>query len=112
MERGVIDSQPPRHPRPEAFHQHIRAAREIEQALAIGVALEIEDCAALAPVPYPISGRRAERVAAGPLDPGDPRAMIGKHHGGHRPGDSPGQIEHLESVKYASHLLSPKAYKP
>ena len=72
---------------------------EREEHLAIGVVAQVERRAPLAPQPHACAGELGERIARGRLDPGDAGAVIGEQHAGHRSGDAPRQVEHLDALE-------------
>ncbi len=89
MEGGEVDTQVFGHTGTEAFDKHIGAPRQVQEKLAVRAALEVEDRAALAAIPHPVSGLMPDGVAAGRLEFRDLGAVIAKQHPRHRARDPP-----------------------
>ncbi len=77
-------------------------SREIEKDSAVVRCLEVEDRAALSPVPHPVTRSLSEHVFRR-LNPGDDCSLVGQHHPDHRTRDSPGELQHADAREGAGH---------
>jgi hypothetical protein len=116
-QRLVVDAEAGGRPRRPALDDDVGPAGEGEEALAVVVGGEVEHGPALAAVPHPAAGERLERVAGRPLDPGDPRALVGQQHARHRTGDAPREVEDLDALQdplatRSGHSRSPRSSAP
>jgi hypothetical protein len=94
LEQGTgVDAEPLRYTGRIALQQHVGGGGEPEELRPAGAASEVKSQGPLAAVPHPGAWQPAERAAAGAVNPGDLRAMIGEDHSGHRPGDPAGEIQ-------------------
>ena len=88
MQRVVVDAEPLRDPGPPALDEHVGAACERDESVALRRVLEVEDDAALTPVVDRNRGGLlpAERVATRRFHPHHVGAVVGEEPGGLRAG--------------------------
>ena len=100
-EGGVVHAEAAGHARRERLHDHVRPGGELHEGVPPRRPAQVERAAALAPLPDHVARLAAEGVAAGGLDAGHGRTVVGQQHGRHRTGDPPREVEHLDPVEDA-----------
>lgn len=80
--------------RPVALDQDVGALDQIEHPGGSALGLEVDEHGALVAVGEVVRGVDAQPRAAGPVDPDDIGAEVGKEHRGERTGSDAGQFDH------------------
>ncbi len=105
VQRVEVDAEARRRAGRVALDEHVGAGRERDEPGAVGVVVEVELGAALAPVPDLRSREPARRVAARRFDLGDVGAVVAEEHPGHGPGDPRRQVEHDHTIEHTGHAV-------
>ncbi len=101
---GIVDAERRCRSRREALDDHVGPRGQGQKAVPCRSVLQIDDGAALPPVPDPVAGKEAERISPWRFDLGHPRAVVRQQHRGDRPSHAPRKVQYDDSVPNARHF--------
>ena len=102
---GVAEAEPLGHTRPPALHHDVGGQYEVASPVAAFGTGQVDNDAALPPVPLGERRCAAVGVALGRLNLHDVGAEVAQHHGGQRTGQAGAEVDDRETVQCAPHEL-------